>query len=40
MMATGYSTRVRIFRFLATGAVVADKRCIAPRSTKLRKGCG
>jgi virginiamycin B lyase len=40
LMATGYSTRVRIFRFLPNGAVVADKRCIAPRGSKLLKGCG
>ena len=37
--APGYATRVRVFTVSSTGIKVA-KRCIAPGTKKLRKGCG
>ena len=39
VLATGYSTKVRVFKFSSRG-ITTRKRCIAPRTTKLRTGCG
>jgi virginiamycin B lyase len=39
MVATGYATKVRIFKASSRGVRV-EKRCIAPRTKKLRRGCG
>ncbi len=39
MVATGYATKVRIFKASRSGLNV-ETRCIAPRTKTLRKGCG
>ena len=39
MAATGYATKVRIFKASSRGLKV-ETRCIAPRTKKLLKGCG
>jgi virginiamycin B lyase len=39
VVATGYASKVRLFN-ASSGGIEVKKRCIAPRTKRLRKGCG